>query len=380
MGGIEISKFMYETLAGGYTNQLPVSSVCNAKCLFCSNDMNPFEIYREGFRSLDDIKKGIAILDTKSNADIRIGDSLPGRVSEGEALLHPDIFTILKLIREKIPGRVIQVNTNGTLFTEEFIKELLPFKPMKFTISYHSDNPGNWSRIYKNKIEKFQIARNSFYRLLKEGFFVDAAMVPLPKLVGYEDIEKTIQALMFYVKKVLVYLPGWSKNAGPELKEIMDVDLVEMSDFFAKMRKKYKIDLDVRPDLNKPLNFDPYQFMIGSFNKGFRNVLWMFSEAAYARGKEIIEKNLPFVPNNHYSECVKNYTYEGNIICSGLLMVEDFRKALIKAFEKYKDQKISIDHIVLPNNPFDRFGDDLTGENYSKLSEEFGVSVKVGLL
>ncbi len=50
-----LSKYMYETVAGGFTNQLPVSSVCSAKCIFCSNHMNPFPIYREGFRALDDI-------------------------------------------------------------------------------------------------------------------------------------------------------------------------------------------------------------------------------------------------------------------------------------------------------------------------------------
>jgi len=83
---LTLSKYMYETIAIGAGNQLPISSVCNAKCIFCSNNMNPFPIYREGFRSLKDVKKGIALLDANNSVEIRIGDSLPGRISEGEAL------------------------------------------------------------------------------------------------------------------------------------------------------------------------------------------------------------------------------------------------------------------------------------------------------
>lgn len=378
MNDISISKFMYETLAGGFTNQLPISSVCNTKCIFCSNEMNPFEIFREGFRPLDDIKKGIALLDPNSKDDIRLGDSLPGRISEGEALLHPDIIKILQLVRNKIPNRIIQINTNGSLLTRECIEILVPFKPMKFTISYHSDNPDNWCKIFKSNEEKYKIARSTFFRLLKEKFYVDAALVPLPNLVGYEDIENTIMALRFYVKNIIVYLPGYSKNASSEQKRLMDVDFFELSSFFSKMRKNYRINLDVKPDLIKPLNFDPYNFMLNSYNKAFRNVLWLFSEAAYKKAKNNLEDYQPFVPNNHYAVNVRNFTYEGNIICSGLLMVEDFRKAIRKELDKFSEEDIKIDLFVLPKTAFDRFGDDLTGENYSKLIDEFDIPVWVG--
>ena len=86
----------------------------------------------------------------------------------------------------------------------------------------------------------------------------------------------------------------------------------------------------------------------------------------------------PFVPNNHYAVNVKNYTYEGNIICSGLLMVEDFRKAIRKELDKFSEQGVKIDLFVLPKAAFDRFGDDLTGENYSRLGDEFDIPVWVG--
>ena len=103
---MNVSKYMYETMAApgsaGYmANQLPISSVCDAQCFFCSNEMNPFEILREKFRDMDDIKRGIAVLDPNAPV-INIGDSLPGRISEGEALVHPKIFEVLGLIRKNV--------------------------------------------------------------------------------------------------------------------------------------------------------------------------------------------------------------------------------------------------------------------------------------
>jgi hypothetical protein len=162
------------------------------------------------------------------------------------------------------------------------------------------------------------------------------------------------------------------------MKKLLNVDLLELSSFFSKMRKIYRVDLDVKPDLMKPLNFDPYNFMVNSYGKKFRNVLWLFSEAAHEKAKRILYDYLPFAPNNHYAVKVKNFTYEGNIVCAGLLMVQDFRKALRKEIDKFSEQDTNIDLLVLPKAAFDRFGDDLTGENYSKLSDEFDIPVWLG--
>lgn len=376
--GLTLSKYMYETFAIGATNQLPISSVCNAKCLFCSNNMNPFPILREGFRPLKDVKKGIAVLDPNNTAEIRVGDSLPGRISEGEALLHPDLFEILKLIREKAPNRVIQMNTNGTVLTQDFVEKLVPFKPIKFTISYHSDKQENWSKVFSLNKEKYSIARNSFFLLKSKEFIVEAAMVPLPTLFGYDDIENTIKNLRCYTNHVIIYAPGFSKLASPKLAKILDVDYEELSEFLTKMRKKYKFSLDFTSDPLKPINFFPFDFMVRSFNNKFKNVLWLFSEAAYDRAKKILDGYNPYIPNSHYGVVVQNKTYAGNINVAGLLMVKDFDKAINKALKDLAKQDIKIDLLVLPRVAFDRYGDDLMEDNYSILSEKYNIPVWVG--
>lgn len=144
------------------------------------------------------------------------------------------------------------------------------------------------------------------------------------------------------------------------------------------MRKKYGIDIYFPTDPLRPLDFHPFNLMQRSFRASFRNVLWLFSDAAYERAKKILDELGPFVPNQHHSFVVKNYTYRGNIICSGLLMVTDYRKAINKALREFNKRKIKIDLMVLAHNSFDRYGNDLTGENYVKLIDEFKIPIWLG--
>lgn len=370
-----LSKYMYETVAGGFNNQLLISSVCNSRCIFCSNNMNPFPIYREGFRPLEDIKKGIVLLNPKPGQEIRLSDSLPGRISEGETLLHPDILKVLKIIRDKFPSNTIQITTNATLLTKDFIEKLISYKPMMFTISYHSDNPKYWCKIFKLGLDKYKIASSAFIHLSKNGFIIEGTIVPLPNFVGYEDVENTIKFMGCFTKSIVVFAPGYSFKISKGLKRKLHTDFRELSRFLIKMRKKYKVALDLLPDLLKPLPFLPYDMMLRSFGEKFKNILWLFSEAAYGKAQKILSEWNDFIPNRHYAFMVKNDTYRGNIICSGLLMVSDYRKAIKKALSELKKRKINIDLIILPNISFDRYGDDLQGENYSQLTDEFKVPI-----
>ncbi len=333
--------------------------------------MNPFPIYREGFRPLEDIKKGFSLLDTAG--EIRLGDSLPGRISEGEALLHPAIFEVLKLIRARFPKNVLHVPTNAVVLTNDFIEKLKEYKPLKLTVSYHSDNPKNWCKIFQLGKDKYKIARAALFHLLKGEFFIEGALVPLPNLVGYDDIENTIKTLRIFTKKVIVYPPGYSRKASSRLKKILDTNYADLSRFLIKMRKKYELDLELETDLLMPLPFYPLPVMRETFYSGFKNVLWPFAEVAYEKAGGTLEELNSFVPNEHHSCRVRNTTYKGNIICSGLLMVSDYRKAIKDALRKLKKNGVKIDLIILPKAPFDRYGDDLKGENYSIIGEEFGI-------
>lgn len=365
--------YLSEQLAGP-KNQLQISSVCNAKCIFCSNDQNPFKIRREGFRKLDDIKEALkeVVVNPKDLTEVVvIGDSIPGRISEGECLLHPQIFEILELIREKYPDNPIGVSTNGTMMTDPFIAKLMEYKPIKVTISYHSDNVNNWMKIFQLPEEKFKIAKRSFKLMRDARFIVRGAIVPMPNLVGYQDMEQTIQWLSRFVIDILMWSPGWTKYTKPDAKELMDTNYEDLSKFFISMRKKHNVDIDFLTDPFIPLVFDPINLMKDSFHRRYSRVGWFISEAAFFRLSNMIEATSLFIPNHHYPIMVKNNTYGGNIICSGLLMVNDFRVAIKEAIEKH-----NIELAVLPSNANKDNNDlDLMNESYNSLKEEFDIPI-----
>jgi len=113
--------------------------------------------------------------------------------------------------------------------------------------------------------------------------------------------------------------------------------------------------------------------MAESYYQGFKNLVWLVSEAAHERASKIIEGFLPSIPNNHYVMNVKNKTYGGNIVAAGLLQVADFDKAIESALKKKPD----IDLLILPQIPFDKFGNDLTNINHETLYDKYKIPYKI---
>lgn len=364
-----ISRYMYEQLEFGNIS-LPIMSRCSGNCFFCSNKQNPFKIYSEPPRHLIDVKMGITALKTNIN---KLDISHVKKLSEGEACQHPHFFQILYLIRKKFPFIPITFYTNGTKLTEEFIKELSKFKPINILISFHSANKENWIKIFRIKESYFDICYNSIKLLKKYDIYTLPSIVPIPKLVGNDDIEKTVKYLSKFCNSIYFYSPGFNKFSNDETKDLLNVDIPELSKLISKISKKYKVTSEFLNSSLMPSNFYPYNIMndTASINK---NVLWMFSEAAYNKNKEILSNYAKNISNNHYAAMVKNHTYGGNITCSGLLMVDDFRKTLKLIIKKIPN----IDLVILPNTAFNSFGQDLCVEPFSNLEEEFGINVMLG--
>ena len=244
---------------------------------------------------------------------------------------------------------------------------------MKFTISYQSHDETNWCKIFDSPERKFKVAEGSWPLLQKYGFQVEANMTPMPSMVGYDDIENTIKFLSNYTRYIYIFAPGYSKLVPLEIKNMLVYDKKEMSDFFIDMRRKYHVEIDWPLDPAKPLEFIPYRAMLDTYYQNFNHVLWLFSEAAHARGERVIEEYLPLVPNDHYVMEVKNRTYGGNIEAAGLLQVADFDKAIENALTQVPD----IDLLLLPNAPFDRFGNDLTMGHHDTLFDKYEIPYRL---
>ena len=361
----EISRFKYEDMCTRNRSVFPISTVCNAKCLFCSNKMNPFKVHNCGFRPLREVQEYVFKILPLLESDIPIclGDAIPGRISEGEAILHPKFFEILRLIRAAAPQRTIHIATNGALLTEEMIGRIAEYKPFHVMMSYHSVDVDKWIGMFRTLNEKHFDTATRAWRLLGEaGISTSGAIVAMPNVLGYEDIAQTLLFMNQYSPSTIqLWEPGYNKYTDGELLEMMKVHKTQFKEFVYRMYKECdNTALLWNKDPDIPLELYPYHHMLQSVHRGYKNVYWLTGECAYERLRDMIDTFSAYVPNKHTVKRVVNHTYGGNIDCNGLLMINDLQLA-VREIEKP-------DLVIVPDIMLDNLGNDLTEVNYQTLT------------
>ncbi len=377
----EESVFFREWLAGNRCqNQLPISAICNSRCIFCSNNLNPFPIARGMFRDIEDIKHQLSLMPLHGDP-IRMSDSPPGRIAEGEAFLHPKFFEILRLVRRKYVTNKICFTTNGSMLDEAFLKELSRFRPLEINVSMHSTRPELWAKIFRKRRKDGETAIASLPLIRKYKMELVGTIVPLPRVCGWNDIENTYEYFTAYgAKSMILYWPGYTVCVAPETIEKLECPMEEFMEFSSRMRTRFDIPLTPFPDMRAPLKLPVRTVMnrtlkgnLSNFGGAYRRVLWLTSEAAHGRISTALGDHEGAVQNGHDTFAVKNETYGGNIIVSGLLMVDDFIKAGRAALENWPDTEL----ILVPKEPFDQLYRDLKGVPAYRISEELGRPVWV---
>ena len=353
------SDYFMENIAAELNNQLQISSICNADCLFCSNKQNPFKIERLSFRDVAEIEK-VIFAKKPFPGPLILAESLPGRISEGEALIHPQLFQILDLIRSKFDNS-IHITTNGAVLTKEFIKRLARYAPMEIKLSIPSVNPDYWMENFKLGRESYDNAINSIDLLFQLGIEVFPTIIPMPAWVGWKDIEETVRFLRACgLRNTQIYAPGYTKYTNSETLKKLQCDKFELSNFLAEMGEKYGMGFEWAMDPKKELNI-AYKSIIDllRFRFHFRDVktsFWFTSVAAYDRFVVLMQQLQKSIPVKITIIAVENEFYGGNIESTGLWVIADIRR-------KIEQLNLRGENIVMPNGFLDRYGFDLTGES-----------------
>jgi hypothetical protein len=306
--------------------------------------MNPFKIHRCGFRPLREVYEWM--YSRVPSGAIRLSDALPGRISEGEATLHPDFFEICALLRSKY-NNPLHITTNGSLLTNDFVRKMAEYNPFKVLFSYHSRNKENWTKVFGLSDKQHNIATTAFQRLVDHGIEVQGAIVPLPNMFGYDDVEETLYFLNQYCSSTKLWKPGYSDYASEELQDLLTVDDKEFREFVTKVYKtctNMVIEWDTDP--TAPLQVVPYRWMQESVEAGYQNVMWLTARSNADRLWKIINHYTSALPNIHHIGGIKNNTYGGNISCNGLLMMQDIQQA-VREVDSHKGIA-NIDLFVLP--------------------------------
>lgn len=206
-----IEALLYEAQKDGV---LPITSLCTAGCLFCSNHYNPrgCEVFNIGRRSLEEVKESIPWLQAAAGPVV-IGESTT-RINEGEPLTHPDFSAILRLVREAYPHRQIRVTTNACLLTPETIS-LLSSLQVELTVSLNTIG----KRLQVMGDPEGDVTLRNVASLGGKVTF-EGSIVALPFVTGWEDLEATAKFLKEAgAETIRMLLPGFS-SLHPLYKEM----------------------------------------------------------------------------------------------------------------------------------------------------------------
>ncbi len=224
-------------------NILPLTSACNVKCVFCSHPQNPqgVKVYSIGHRNLEEIRTTLEFVDPTQK--IVIGESVT-RIMEGEPFLHPEIRTILRMIRDKFPTTAVQITTNGTLLSDEMLDFLQDLGRIELYISLNSSTPKGRMCLMGDKGD---VVCTAITKLKQKGISYQGSIVAMPWIVGWNDMEETVKFLDKYsAESVRIFMPGFTKRA-PENLHFTNALAEELVTWVERLRKVYRTPLLMEP-------------------------------------------------------------------------------------------------------------------------------------
>lgn len=235
---------VYESAHRG--NILPLTSVCNVSCVFCSHQQNPPDIqtYKTGHRNLQQIEDTLQFITAEKK--IVIGESVT-KVIEGEPFTHPMIKEILSVIRNRYPHTDIQITTNGTLIDSKMAKFLAELGRVEINLSLNSADPAVRKRLMND--EKAGIAVRTPDCLAKTGVPYHGSVVAMPHVSGWSDLRETIIYLSTAgARTIRVFLPGFTRLAPEHLR--FRPDLREaLSSFISSLEEEVSTPITIEPPI-----------------------------------------------------------------------------------------------------------------------------------
>jgi MoaA/NifB/PqqE/SkfB family radical SAM enzyme len=230
-------------------NILPITSVCNLACQFCSHQQNPrgIQVYRFGHLNLDLIKELIDFLPVEG--PVIIGESAT-RIIEGEPFTHPEFYKILYLIRKKWPEKEIKITSNGTYLTEGTIKFLKGIGKVELNLSLNCSTPDE--RLFLMRDNRSAIVFRGLELLSQNNICYNGSIVAMPHLIGWESLERTVELLINNDSRTIrVFLPGYTKYTKDGLKFNSKDMLDSLNRFIERMNKRYETPVLLEPPVLK---------------------------------------------------------------------------------------------------------------------------------
>lgn len=230
---------------------LPVSSVCNMACQFCSHRNNPpgLDVYRLGHLDLSLMKELLEYL--PADGPLIIGESAT-RIIEGDPLAHPQFLKIIEMIRGFFPEKEIKITTHGSFLNPEVLKMLQENMPVELNISLNCSSPEERAFLMADK--KPEQVFSALEILAVSPIKFNGSIVAVPHLLGWQSLDKTISLLDEYnAETIRVFMPGFTRFSEEKMKFEVDTMYKRLASFIDKYDECRTPVLLEPPQLN---NFD----------------------------------------------------------------------------------------------------------------------------
>lgn len=195
---------------------LPVTSVCNMACQFCSHRNNPtgLDVYRLGHLDLSLIKELLEYLPV--DGPVIIGESAT-RIIEGDPLAHPQFLKIIEMIRRYFPEKEIKITTHGSYLNSKIINVLQEKMPVELNISLNCSCPEE--RVFLMADKKPKQVFSALEILAVSSIKFNGSIVAVPHLIGWQALDKTISLLNEYNPETIrVFMPGFTRYSAENIR------------------------------------------------------------------------------------------------------------------------------------------------------------------
>mgnify|MGYP000149627010 CR=1 FL=1 len=334
-------KLIYQTVQE--FNIIPMTSVCQQACLFCSHRFNPqdIEVYSGGHLDKGMVFSLFEYIDKKR--PVYIGESAT-RIIEGEPFNHPDWQEILIGFRERFPETPLRITTSAAGLEKDDIKVLADLDQedgggLRLTVSINLLDKEKREEVLGSGCNKniLDILR----WLNRFNIKVEASFVAIPEITGWAELVKSIYRVNKFenIKLARVMLAGYSKFANDKIKNKFQVDRNNLQKKVEILNRKVSLPLVFEPAFINDFNAE----IIGVIDNtparqaGFKKddiIIEVSGEAVFSRVdafnkfkenlasknkfKVLIKRKNKFLELEVNSSGWEEYAY------AGLVMVNDF--------------------------------------------------------
>ena len=335
-------------------NILPITSICKLNCIFCSHKNNPPEVETYSFGHLDFelIKTMIEFLNPER--PVFIGESA-SKIIEGEPFVHPEIYQILKYLRQRWPEIEIRITTSGSFLDLDQIELLKKIEPLELNISLNAPAPEE--RVFlMNDLHPENVFK-VIPKLIKYQIDFEASIVSMHQLKGFEYLKRTFEFLENNRPKSLrVFMAGFSSYAEKDLM-VDQSEYHQLAEFIADKRGEFSYPIIIEPQYFSTLQAEVNAVMVDSAAAAFGlesgDVILKVNEIrvesrvdAFYKIKAAANPELEFLRRNEKMSVVLQKEENQN---SGLIMSYDLsleQKQKLKAYAQ-ESRKVQTDNLTV---------------------------------